>query len=215
MPPRDNTPTHVSVRPVTVETLPDLATLFGANATTRGCYCMWFLLSAKQCQEGWGGGNRTAFEARARAETLPMGLLAYVDAEPVGWCAAGPRSRYSRALRSPVLAAHDPTEDDRVWLVPCFFIRAGFRRRGITRALLDQAALLAAAHGATAVEGFPLSGDRRRGAGDAYLGVEPLFAACGFSVVDRPTPNRVVMRRDLRRAGRTARTKRTQVPSEE
>jgi hypothetical protein len=29
------------------------------------------------------------------------------------------------------------------------------------------------------------------------VGVEPLFAACGFEAVRRPSANRVIMRRDL------------------
>jgi GNAT superfamily N-acetyltransferase len=205
--------TPLSVRPVTADLLPDLGTLFETNGTTRGCYCMWFLVPSKESHAGWGGGNRTAFEEKAHAETRPMGLLAYVDGQPVGWCAVGPRSRYARALRSPVLREHDPAEDDQVWLVPCFFVRVGFRRQGVTRDLLTAAVDLAATHRATAVEGFPLAGEKRRGSGEAFLGVEPLFAACGFTVVDRPTAARVVMRRDLdpsrRTSSRTARTART------
>jgi GNAT superfamily N-acetyltransferase len=189
--------TPVTVTPLTVDRLPDLATLFGATGTTRGCYCMWFLRPGKEVEAGWGGANRQAFEACARAETLPMGLLAYADGEPVGWCAVGPRARYARALRSPTLRGRDPAEDDSVWLVPCFFVRRDFRGRGIMRELLRRAVDLAATHGARAIEGFPLAGNARRGSGDAYLGVEPLFAATGFTVVDRPTPRRVVMRLDL------------------
>lgn len=194
----------LTVEPLTVDRLADLAALFGTNGTTKGCYCTWFLISVKQCQAGWSGANKDTFEASARAESLPMGLLAYLGGEPVGWCAAGPRARYARALRSPVLRQHDPAEDDHVWLVPCFFVRVGYRRQGVMRELLTRAVELAADNGATAIEGFPLSGEQRRGSGDAYLGVEPLFAGCGFTVVDRPTPNRVVMRLDLseRRGGR-------------
>ena len=50
---------------------------------------------------------------------------------------------------------------------------------------------------ATAVEGFPLGGDKRRSTGEAFIGIEPLFAARGFTAARRPTPARVVMRLDL------------------
>lgn len=192
-------------QPVAADTLPDLAELFGTSRTTSGCYCMWFLIPAKECHAGWNGGNQTAFETVARDESVPMGVLAYVDGQPVGWCATGPRSRYARALRSPVLREHLSTKDDEddgndtVWLVPCFYVRTGFRRQGIMRALLNQAVELATSCGATAVEGFPLAGEKRRGSGEAFLGTEPLFESCGFVVVDRPTAGRVVMRRDLAR----------------
>lgn len=188
---------HVAIEPLTGDRLGDLATLFGTNGTTRGCYCTWFLIPAKQCHAGWGEANRLTFEACAEADPQPMGLLAYADGTPVGWCAAGPRDRYARALRSPVLRSRNPAEDERVWLVPCFFVRVGFRRQGIMRELLVRAIELAASQGATAIEGFPLSGDRRRGSGEAYLGVEPVFAECGFTVVDRPTASRALMRLEL------------------
>ncbi|MET0415770.1 MAG: hypothetical protein ABW022_07090, partial [Actinoplanes sp.] len=108
----------IRISPVGSGMLGDLGELFDGNSTTRGCWCMWFLLGNKEMDTGWSGGNRERFERMTAAETLPVGVLAYDGAEPVGWCATGPRARYARALRSPVLKGHDPAEDDRVWLVP-------------------------------------------------------------------------------------------------
>jgi GNAT superfamily N-acetyltransferase len=192
-------PAPVAIEAVTPDRLADLASLFGSNKTTSGCYCMWFLVPAKECSAGWNGGNRISFEAVTGAAAEPTGLLAYRDGEPIGWCAAGPRTRYARALRSPIMAARDADADARVWLVPCFYVRRDARRSGVTRALLEAAVKLARTHRATAIEGFPLAGDRRRSTGEAFVGVEPLFAACGFSPIERPTAARVVMRRELRR----------------
>jgi GNAT superfamily N-acetyltransferase len=187
----------LTVEAVTTDRLPDVATLFGTNSTANGCYCTWFLVPTKENQAGWSGANRTTFEEAARAATAPMGLLAYADGVPVGWCATGPRSRYSRALRTAALRQRDATEDEGVWLVPCFFVKVGFRRQGIMRALLQHAIELAARHGARAVESFPLRGDERKRTGDAFVGVEPLFASSGFRVVSRPSTSRVLMRLDL------------------
>jgi GNAT superfamily N-acetyltransferase len=189
---------NLTVAPVTAKRLADVATLFGTNKTTGGCYCMWFITSAKECQAGWAGGNRLAFESMAQATAEPLGLLAYAGGGPVGWCAAGPRTRYARALRSPLMKARDADEDAEIWLVPCFFVIREARRSGVTRALLEGAVTLARKRGARAVEGFPLAGDGRRSTGEAFVGVEPLFASCGFTPVARRTASRVVMRRDLR-----------------
>jgi GNAT superfamily N-acetyltransferase len=187
----------LTVHPMTGERLDDLATLFAATKTTTGCFCMWNILPAKVCSAGWSGANRVAFEAAVQAEPEPLGLLAYRDDEPVGWVAAGPRARYARALGSPILRAHDPAEDATVWLVTCFFVRRQARRTGVTRVLLQHAVDLARDSGAVAIEGYPLAGDARRPAGDAYVGVEPLYASLGFTVTDRPTEARVIMRRPL------------------
>jgi GNAT superfamily N-acetyltransferase len=186
------------IAPLSRDTLPDLAALFGVTATTRNCYCMWFIQTSGETSAGWSdGGNRAAFEALACESDLPMGLLAYRDGVPVGWVAAGPRERYGRALRSKVLAQRDATEDDRVWLVSCLFIHRDARRTGLSRDLINAAAELAREHGASAIEGFPLNAEKPRTSGDAFVGVEGMFAACGFEVVARPTPARVLMRRPL------------------
>jgi GNAT superfamily N-acetyltransferase len=159
---------------------------------------MYFIASRAEFGAGFGAGNRDAFERLASESDEPVGLLAYVDSRPVGWCAAGPRARYPRTIgpRARILAARDAAEDSDVWLVPCFFVRVGERGRGVTAALLDAAVELATAQGAVAIEGFPRAAGQPPSPDD-YLGHEDLFAACGFRVLDRPTPRRVVMRRDL------------------
>ena len=187
----------MEIRQVGAGLLPDVGALFEGNATTRGCYCMWFLLSSKEMDTGWGGGNRVRFEAAVRASGEPFGVLAYDDdGKPLGWAAVGPRSRYARVLRSPLMTGRDPAEDDTVWMVPCFFVRVGARRAGTTQRLLNAAVTAAAEHGASAVEGFPLAGPGPH-RDDRYLGTEGLFAACGFHEIARPSPRRVVMRRPL------------------
>ena len=179
--------------------LGDLAEVFETHGATRGCWCMVFISPYKDAQAGWNGGNRVAFEALAATAPFPMGLLGYDDGVPVAWCAVGPRSRYQRAIgpRNTMLKGRDPSEDDDVWFVPCFFVRVGYRRSGRTRELLDAAVALAAEHGATAVEGFPLASDNPTKL-DGYYGREHVFAESGFTCIANPTPKRVVMRRDLR-----------------
>src|SRR5690606_6077501 len=46
--------------------------------------------------------------------------------------------------------------DEGVWAVTCFVTRAGFRKRGVSRALARAAVEHARAHGARAVEGYPI-----------------------------------------------------------
>ena len=179
--------------------LDDLADLFVTGPATRGCWCMWFISSSEQVRAGWhDGGNRRDFESLAVEAGPPLGLIAYDGSVPVGWLATGPRSRYPRAIgpRAKILRDRDSAEDDDVWLLPCFFVRVGHRRRGVTAALVEAAVDLAAAHDATAVEGFPIADDYPKGQDD-FVGKQRRFAECGFRCVARPSPRRVVMRRDL------------------
>ena len=60
------------------------------------------------------------------------------------------------------MSHREAAEDADVWLVPCFFVRTGFRRTGLTEQLLNAVVQHARRFGATAIEGFPLSGDGPR-----------------------------------------------------
>lgn len=178
----------------------DLALLFGAQRGTRHCWCTAFCVSGGQFAAGWfGGGNRRRFERMAGASATPMGVLASVGASPVGWCACGPRSRYTAAMagRSSLLRGRPREEDHSVWLLACVFVAPAHRGRGVTHALVRTAVDLARREGALAIEGWPLAASAPR-SGDAFVGREEVFRAAGFGCVDRPTPQRAVMRLELR-----------------
>ena len=188
----------VQTRPVGPGELAALTDLFHSARNTRHCWCMAFCTTRTQLALGWfGGGNRRRF-AGMSADPVPMGVLATVDDEPVGWAACGPRSRF--------LAATDPTntltavmrrsEDELVWLAPCLFVRPGRRGTGIPYALVRAAIALAADHHAAAIEGRPVAGPDHR-PGEDFVGRERVFADLGFRALDRPSPTRVIMRRDL------------------
>jgi hypothetical protein len=55
---------------------------------------------------------------------------------------------------------------------------------------------LARQEGAIAIEGWPLAGPDRRSP-DAFLGREKVFEELGFSCVERPSPQRAIMRLEL------------------
>lgn len=178
------------------QSVADADALFATSPETYGCSCMWFIIPVAEYHAGGASPNQQRFRELVEESSRPVGLLAYRGDEVVGWCAAGPRSRYVRALRVPSFRGRDAREDDSVWLVPCFYIRRDVRREGAARALLSAAVDLAQRSKAEAIEGFPFA----RGAKpsrESMVGVESLFASCGFEAVRRPTATRVVMRRAL------------------
>ena len=82
---------------------------------------MAFCASRAQFALGWlTGGNRRRFEAMVSGIGHPMGILASMPGEPVGWCACGPRSRYAVVVRgrSSLLKGLERKEDEAVWLLP-------------------------------------------------------------------------------------------------
>jgi GNAT superfamily N-acetyltransferase len=130
------------------------------------------------------------------------GLVAYLEGEPVGWCAVEARSAYPR-LRSKCRVPWEGRSEDKadasVWAVTCFVTRAGFRRRGISRALARAAVDFARERGARALEGYPMLTEPGKEItwGELHVGSRSIFAAAGFAEVSRPTLRRVVMRIDF------------------
>ena len=192
----------VETRPVGPEDVADLGALFDRQRSTRHCWCMAFCSTRARFAAGWlGGGNRDRFVAMAEVSQTPMGVLALVAGQPVGWCACGPRSRYMAAIggRSKLLLGRERAEDERVWLLACFFVGVEHRGQGVTHALMCSAVDLARGEGAVAIEGWPLAASARRSA-DAFVGQERVYEALGFSCVQRPNPQRAIMRLELNEA---------------
>jgi hypothetical protein len=195
---------EVEIRSVGAEQLGLVRQLFETERATRHCWCMAFCSTNLQFAMGWyGGGNRRRFEELAVTGHLPMGIVASVDSQPVGWCACGPRLRYLAAIggRSELLAQLSRNEDADVWLIACIFVARDRRSAGLVLPLLRGAIDLARRNGASAVEGWPLAAGARqadaRQAGVLHVGREGVFARLGFRCVQRPSSQRVLMRLDL------------------
>ena len=62
-----------------------------------------------------------------------------------------------RTYRIPWEGRAEDKTDDSVWAVTCFVTRAGFRKRGVSRALARAAVDFARERGARAVEGYPMT----------------------------------------------------------
>jgi len=192
----------ISVVPADKAGWDDLQAVFGPRGYAARCQCQKFKIRHGQ----WRSVSAAERTARLREQIGcgrrkgrgTRGLVAYLDGEPVGWCAVEPRTAYPRLLDSPVPWAgrdEDPG-DDGVWAATCFVTRAGFRRRGVSYALARAAVDYARARGARALEGYAMitKPGQEVAWGELYVGSRSIFAAAGLAEVSRPTPRRVVMR---------------------
>ncbi len=186
-----------TIKAVTEALLDDLNELFCTNKFAEKCWCMWHIISVKAFHAGGAEQNRAQLTRIAQTEEVPIGILAYQNERPVGWCAVGPRERYARAIKTPSYRHVGPDHLTTVWLVPCFLVHPDSKGLGISRQLLKGAVELAQAHGAEAVDGFPFTNDKRRSSSQIHVGFESTFAACGFKPIRRPSSSRVVMRLEL------------------
>lgn len=152
---------------------------------------MTWRLPRDQYEKGKGTGNRRAFKRRV-GSGMPPGVLAYVQAEPVGWCAVAPRDEYEYLARSRVLR---PVDDQVVWSVSCLLVARPYRGRGVSVQLLRAAVDIAGQAGARIVEGYPvISRTGRMPDAFAWTGTLSAFRAAGFEEVGRGSPSRPIMR---------------------
>jgi GNAT superfamily N-acetyltransferase len=125
------------------------------------------------------------------SEGPPAGLLAFDGKVAVGCCQLTPRS-----LLPWLDHAWKRIDEAPEWSISCFYIRKGYRRRGISSALIDAAIKAAKKAGAPALEAYPLDGDLSPSAsGTGYVST---FLRAGFKVVGRRSRARPIMRLDLR-----------------
>ena len=201
------TPT-LTIVPANEASWEDIQTVFGTRGEPSSCQCQRYKM---QPRESWAsvGAEELAFRFRTQTDwgdpksRVTSGLVAYLDGEPVGWCAIEPRTAYPRLLRNtrvPWDGRSEDKTDDSVWAVTCFVTRKGFRRRGLSRALARAAVDFARERGARALEGYPMITQPGRAVtlvGELHVGTRSIFEAAGFVEVGNPTRRRVVMRIDF------------------
>src|SRR5439155_10604905 len=90
-----------------------------------------------------------------------------------------------------------------VWSLSCFYVRKGYRRQGVTSALVAAALKIARRAKAPALEAYPLDADKTPSA--SGTGYASTFARAGFKIVARRVPPRPIMRHDLKSVRRSAR----------
>lgn len=184
----------IVVEPVTPDRWEDLARLFGPRGCG-GCWCMWFRLPRSTYTKHLGEGNRRAMKSIVHRGEVP-GLIALVEARPVGWIAVGPRERYPLIERSPTMR---PIDNRPAWAIVCLFVDKEFRGQGVTRSMLRAAEAYAREQGASLLEAYPVEPTIERIApDDAYHGLASTFFALGYREVARRSPTRPIVRKLFR-----------------
>lgn len=195
----------ITVVPANEAPWEDLQLVFGQTGEAAHCQCQWF----KSAPGEFGATAVEVKREKQRAQTncdhpearSTTGLVAYLDGEPVGWCAVQPRIDYVRLLRNrvPWSGRTESKSDSGVWSVTCFVVRKGFRNRGVSRTLAAATVDFARSRGAASVEGYPMVVEPGKEViwGQLYVGSRSIFEAAGYTQVSQPTPRRVVMRIDF------------------
>lgn len=157
----------------------DMATMFAPkNPESSVCWCLSWRLSSRENRELRGAARAEKVRELCARELAP-GVLAYLDGDVAGWAGIAPRSElhpFANSRRIPHL------DDLPVWTLWCLRVRPGFRKKGVTRALIDGAVEYAGACGAPAVEAYPVdNGDQQVDLTMAFVGTRAMFERAGFT----------------------------------
>ena len=150
----------VTVQPVSEALFDDVQMIFGTRGQAARCQCQGFRMD-------WHARHSDAVDFRRELLRDQIsegyGLVAHLDGQPVGWCSMAPRSDYARLRQTTWQGRAEDRGDSAIWAATCFVIRAGFRRLGVSRALVAGTVDLGRERGAVAVEAYPMQPAPGRG----------------------------------------------------
>jgi GNAT superfamily N-acetyltransferase len=178
---------NLTVRQLTPDLWPALEDLFGERGAASRCWCMYWRIGADY-RERPAGENRAAFRELVN-EGPPPGLIALADDLAVGWCQLTPRHAIPALDRLWRLRRVD---DVPVWSISCLYVRKGYRKRGVTSALIAEAVEIARRAGAPAIEAYPFDASVSPSA--TGTGYASTFERAGFTTIARHVPARPIMR---------------------
>lgn len=178
------------VHPLTPGLLPALEDLFGDHGPASRCWCMYWRTGSDYHKKPPEENKAAFFELVKRGP--PPGLLAFNGDLAVGWCQLTPRDALPWLDRTWRLKRLDEAP---VWSLSCFYVRKGYRKQGVTSALITAALDAARRAGAPALEAYPLDADLT--SSTSHTGYVSTFTALGFKVLARHVPSRPIVRYDF------------------
>jgi hypothetical protein len=152
----------LTFHPVTPERWADLESLFSEHGIQNGCWCMYWRIPRKQCQQNYGEGNKQVLKLTVEWGKIP-GILAYHGGKPVGWCSVAPHDDFSVILRSSTLK---PIDHQPAWSIVCFFVSRPFRESGLTHFLIKAAIQYARECGARSADRSCVTPSKNPGLGE-------------------------------------------------
>ncbi len=184
----------VAFEPLTQKTWRRFEELMGDRGGCGGCWCMAFRVPRREFEAKKHEGNKQAMKELVAAGE-PIGLIATIEGEPVGWIALAPREAYWRIEHSRSLKRIDDTP---VWSITCFFVKKQYRRAGLSALLIRGAVDYAERHGITMLEAYPTIPYAKK-IPDPFLwtGALSVFERNGFEVVQRNGKTRAIVRKKI------------------
>jgi len=176
--------------PVTAENWHDFEKLFESRGGPKSCWCtVWRTVAPLPTAERPAIAKKREMKRRI-SSAEPVGLLGYVDSEPVAWCSIAPRDTYRAAMSE----ARPGDETLNIWSIVCFFVSRPFRGQGMFQKMVAAAEAYAAKNGATLLEGYPVDPESPS---YRFGGFVPAFEQAGYTPAGRKGERRHIVRKKL------------------
>ena len=167
----------------------DFERLFESRGGPKYCWCMVWRRMPKGASRSDSQAKKDALHGIVESGT-PVGILGYLDNEPIVWCSIAPRDSYRK-----MGGTDDPADSSgSVWSIACFFVPRRLRGQGMTRLLIKAAVDHARKKGATVVEAYPVD---PTSPSYRFMGFVGSFESMGFREVGRAGTRRHVMQLTL------------------
>jgi GNAT superfamily N-acetyltransferase len=183
---------ELRVQPLTPDLWKAMEDLFESGSACKRCWCMYWRIGSAYRKKP-AETNKAAFHGIVQ-KGPPPGLLAFDGDTAVGWCQLSPRDSLPWLDRTSHLKCVDELP---VWCISCFYVRKGYRKRGVISALIREALNTARDAGAPALEAYPLDGDLT--SSSSFTGFASTFLKLGFKPVARRVSARPILRHALDR----------------
>jgi GNAT superfamily N-acetyltransferase len=182
-------PDDITFHAVSAENWTDFESLFQKRGAPKSCWCTaWRKIRSELKDDPLA--KKHEMQNRIRSGE-PVGILGYVNADPIAWCSVSPREAY----RSSMADALEGDEDEIIWSVVCFFVMANFRGKGLFARLIEAAEVYAAQSGATVLEAYPVDPDAPSYRFGGFL---PAFEELGYNKIGRKGSRRYVVRKSIK-----------------
>lgn len=187
---------EITIQPVSEASFDDVQTVFGDRGQPARCQCQGYRMGWHALHSDDVAGRRELLRDQVMEG---HGLVAHLDGQPVGWCSVAPRADYACLRQTTWRGRQEDRSDPGVWAVTCFVTRAGFRHRGVSRALVGGTVDLARERGARVLEAYPMKPAPGKDVtwGEMHVGALSAFLAAGFRIVHSPSLRRAVVRYDF------------------
>jgi GNAT superfamily N-acetyltransferase len=183
---------NLTFEPLSKKNWDKFVRLFGERGACGNCWCMSFRLPKKEWEEGkLHDGNKNAMKKLVQ-NNKPTGILGMYKGEAIAWCALAPREDFAKLANSRV---HKRIDDKPVWSIPCFFVKKDYRRKGVSVAMLKGIITYGKKHHIRILEAYPaIPTQEKLPDAFAWIGLYTSFKRAGFTIVDRTSKHRPMVR---------------------